>query len=404
VRTSCFYLAPNPILSGEDPKGSAVRKIKSTPLCPIPSVCGGVPQPGNPGHRTIQPIYHPCGTPGGPACWTPPLPRPHPRPHPVHRRPARARTSLHRAPARARPRGLGPGCNGFTFRLGACPSERGAAGTTAKQVKQSLIGAAIVLGVLITAGIAAGVVADAAAAAAPEEGSVIARALASCGESFTAGTKVLLASGLAVPIASLKPGDKILATNTKTGKTQAETAAAVLLNHDTDLYDLKVKTARGSAAIDTTRNHPFFDLTRHRWVKAGALKHGDHLRTSNGATAIVVSGRAPADTAGWMWDISVPGGNDHDFYIDTTVATVLVHNCPMMKGESRIARAMNLTKRQVADAIHAVKNQGGWRGLGANRNPDVFVDTDSGEVYPQLPGGDPVDDSIGNILDYLGGE
>lgn len=28
-----------------------------------------------------------------------------------------------------------------------------------------------------------------------------------------------------------------------------------------------------------------------------------------------------------MWDISVPGGGDHDFYIDTAVATVLVHNC-----------------------------------------------------------------------------
>jgi hypothetical protein len=29
-----------------------------------------------------------------------------------------------------------------------------------------------------------------------------------------------------------------------------------------------------------------------------------------------------------MWDISVPGGHDHDFYIDTTIATILVHNCP----------------------------------------------------------------------------
>jgi hypothetical protein len=35
---------------------------------------------------------------------------------------------------------------------------------------------------------------------------------------------------------------------------------------------------------------------------------------------------------GWMWDLTVPGNNDHDFYISTTVATVLVHNadgpCP----------------------------------------------------------------------------
>jgi hypothetical protein len=39
---------------------------------------------------------------------------------------------------------------------------------------------------------------------------------------------VLLANGKAVPISSLKPGEKLVATNTKTGKTQAGTIAAVL--------------------------------------------------------------------------------------------------------------------------------------------------------------------------------
>jgi hypothetical protein len=41
--------------------------------------------------------------------------------------------------------------------------------------------------------------------------------------SFASDTKVLLASGRAVPISSLKPGDKVLATNTQTGKTSPET-------------------------------------------------------------------------------------------------------------------------------------------------------------------------------------
>jgi len=40
----------------------------------------------------------------------------------------------------------------------------------------------------------------------------------------------------------------------------------------------------------------------------------------------VVSGWTPRDTSGWMWDLTVPGGNDHDFYINTTAADVLVHN------------------------------------------------------------------------------
>jgi hypothetical protein len=100
------------------------------------------------------------------------------------------------------------------------------------------------------------------------------------GESFTAGTKVLLANGKAVPISQLKVGDKVLATNTKTGETRAEPVAAVLVHHDTDRYDLAVRTRHGTAVIDTTRNHLFWDVTKDRWVKAGALKYGEHLRTS----------------------------------------------------------------------------------------------------------------------------
>jgi hypothetical protein len=40
-----------------------------------------------------------------------------------------------------------------------------------------------------------------------------------------------------------------------------------------------------------------------------------------------VGGYTPRNHDGWMWDLTVPGGNDHDFYIDTTVGSVLVHNC-----------------------------------------------------------------------------
>jgi hypothetical protein len=144
------------------------------------------------------------------------------------------------------------------------------------------------------------------------------------GESFTAGTKVLLASGKAVPIASLKPGEKVLATNTSTGKTQAETISVVMVHHDTNLYDLKIKTRGRAAVIHTTSNHPFWDVTAHRWVKAAALKYGTHLRTPAGGTATVLDGHAPRDRSGWMWDLTIPG--DHDFYVVTTAADVLVHN------------------------------------------------------------------------------
>ena len=51
------------------------------------------------------------------------------------------------------------------------------------------------------------------------------------------GKQSVTANGKAVPISSLKPGEKVVATNTKTGKTQAGTIAAVLVHHDTNRYD-----------------------------------------------------------------------------------------------------------------------------------------------------------------------
>jgi RHS repeat-associated protein len=86
---------------------------------------------------------------------------------------------------------LGPDCNGVTFRLGACPSERGAAGTTPAEVKQSLIGAGLVVlsavpisdlvGGLFGLFRGAGAVADAAPAAARAATPVAERATAVIG-------------------------------------------------------------------------------------------------------------------------------------------------------------------------------------------------------------------------------
>ncbi|HET9082145.1 MAG TPA: LamG-like jellyroll fold domain-containing protein, partial [Trebonia sp.] len=79
------------------------------------------------------------------------------------------------------------------------------------------------------------------------------------GQSFTAGTRVLLPNGKTVPISHLKPGDKVLAYNEKTGKDQPETVTAVLLHHDTNLYNLKIKTSSGTEVIHTTSSHLFWD-------------------------------------------------------------------------------------------------------------------------------------------------
>jgi hypothetical protein len=82
-----------------------------------------------------------------------------------------------------------------------------------------------------------------------------------------------------------------------------------------------VKVGTRSAVIGTTSNHLFWvpgtDGHAGRWIKAGALRYGTHLRNPNGATVTV--------TGGWMWDLTINA--DHDFYVGTVVAPVLVHNC-----------------------------------------------------------------------------
>ncbi|HSZ42542.1 MAG TPA: Hint domain-containing protein [Trebonia sp.] len=127
------------------------------------------------------------------------------------------------------------------------------------------------------------------------------------GESFSAGTQVLLTNGKSAPIASLKPGDKVLATNTATGKTSPEPVSAVLVHHDTDLYSLRIKTGNHDTVIHTTSNHLFWDPYLHYGrIPAKQLKSGMHLKTPGGQSAVVVGGSTPAVRDGWMWDLTVP--------------------------------------------------------------------------------------------------
>jgi hypothetical protein len=105
---------------------------------------------------------------------------------------------------------------------------------------------------------------------------------------------VLLADGKKQAISTLKTGQKVLATDTRTGKNKAETITAVLVHDDHDLYDLKVRTGGRTAVIDTTSNHLFWDSDSRRWIKAAALKYGTHLRTPSGGTATALGGRKPS--------------------------------------------------------------------------------------------------------------
>jgi hypothetical protein len=133
-----------------------------------------------------------------------------------------------------------------------------------------------------------------------------------------------MADGSTKAISTLRPGDKVKSTDTATGKTKDSTTSAVLVNRDTDLYDLTVHTVTGEQVIHATAHHLFYDKTTHSWVQAAKLHRGDQLTTDDGSIVTVVAGDTPAKTTGDMWDLTVPG--DHDFYVVAGDTPVLVHN------------------------------------------------------------------------------
>jgi hypothetical protein len=182
---------------------------------------------------------------------------------------------------------------------------------------------------------------------------------------------VLLANGKTVPISSLKVGDKVKAVNTRTGKAQVKDVQAVLVHYDTDLYDLMVKTARGTEVIDTTSNHLFWDPARHQWVKAASLKHGEHLLTANGTPATADGGHTPADRDGWMWDLTIQ--QDHDFYVLPGVGGsssgadigILVRNCGLNDPSSEISQVS--MRARMENGISRFRNVAAYR-IGEGEN------------------------------------
>ncbi|WP_084316499.1 polymorphic toxin-type HINT domain-containing protein [Actinospica robiniae] len=169
------------------------------------------------------------------------------------------------------------------------------------------------------------------------------------GESFTSGTQVLLADGKAEPIASLKIGDKVKSHDTATGKSESQTVDAVLVHHDSNLYDLAVTTAYGTATIHTTLNHPIWDITKHAWIDAGDLHIDDQLLAADGTAVTAQGGGAPKQDEGWMWDLTI--SNDHDFYIVAGNDALLVHNdsCTLSQYQAGLDRANSIDRSQFPD-------------------------------------------------------
>jgi hypothetical protein len=194
-------------------------------------------------------------------------------------------------------------------------------------------------------------------------------------------------------IDQVRVGDRVVASDGPTGRGGVREVTAVI-NHGGNHRLIDVGLADGTS-ITATDEHPFWLASRGAWVDAKDLAAGDLLTTESGEIAIrSVASRTEDLNA---YNLEVDGL--HTYYAGDT--PVLVHNCAMQSRPNALARILGRPVKEIKEAIHRVKNQPGWRGNGGQKNPDVFVDDVTGDVYPQLPDGTPSDDSIGNIYDYL---
>ncbi|MFD9946270.1 RHS repeat-associated core domain-containing protein [Nonomuraea sp. NPDC059023] len=146
--------------------------------------------------------------------------------------------------------------------------------------------------------------------------------------SFIPGTQVLMADGTAKPIEQVKAGDKVLATDPKTGQTTPRAVTAPLSSQGAkNLVQIIVNTVdengASSTAITTTENHPFWIPTLREWVHAGDLQSGTWLRTSVG-TYVQVQAIKKWTATQRVHNLTVAGV--HTYYVLAGETPVLVHN------------------------------------------------------------------------------
>ncbi|MGW1280285.1 HYD1 signature containing ADP-ribosyltransferase family protein [Streptomyces tsukubensis] len=147
--------------------------------------------------------------------------------------------------------------------------------------------------------------------------------------SFLPDALVQMADGTRKKIKDVKPGDKILTTDPRTGKNEVrEVAGTIVTEDDKDFVDLTVVSAKGSATLTSTVGHRFWVPAENRWIEAGDLRPGTELHTPQGDPVALKSLRH-FEQRQRTHDLTISG--IHAYYVLAGAKPVLVHNsdeCP----------------------------------------------------------------------------
>ncbi|MEJ3749675.1 polymorphic toxin-type HINT domain-containing protein [Actinomycetes bacterium KLBMP 9797] len=146
--------------------------------------------------------------------------------------------------------------------------------------------------------------------------------------SFTGTTGVLMADGSTKAISEVRVGDKVVATDPTTGKTETREVTRLRSGADqSDLVEVVVDidgiTGEKTGSVVATDEHPFWVEVENRWVYAKDLKPGYRFETSDHRSATVVRTRTWSEYL-TVYNLTVDG--IHTYYVLAGNAAVLVHN------------------------------------------------------------------------------
>ncbi|WP_147459222.1 RHS repeat-associated core domain-containing protein [Saccharothrix variisporea] len=145
--------------------------------------------------------------------------------------------------------------------------------------------------------------------------------------SFTPDTRVRMADGSAKPIGDVRPGERVLATDPRSGRTEGRKVSATVVGDGAKaLVTVSVEAGDGKPdnTFTATAGHPFWLENARVWRDAADLRPGDLLRTPDGTTARV-TGVVSRDAVQRVHNLTVEGL--HTFYVLAGETSVLSHNC-----------------------------------------------------------------------------
>ncbi|MEV0990805.1 polymorphic toxin-type HINT domain-containing protein [Streptomyces sp. NPDC049949] len=143
------------------------------------------------------------------------------------------------------------------------------------------------------------------------------------GNSFPAGTRVLMGDGSSRPIEQIRVGELVQATDPLTGYAGPRRVEATIYTPDDLRFtDITVRTPSGDEVVTATDHHPFWSQTRG-WTGAADLQPGEGLWSDSGRR-ILVTAVSHRETLQPAYNLTV--AELHTYHVVAGGTSILVHN------------------------------------------------------------------------------